>query len=145
MNEELIAIGKKQMEKILKACGDVPISEPWEMRPNTGILRFMCDKAGVSYPTLAEYLNCSSVGSLRTKLSRGSCDVKDLVIAAHACDFDVCVKKRITGETYTIDFDSYVKSLSEEEQIKIAKQDKAELNRAAYEVELRELKKKYGY
>ena len=87
---ESVSRGKAYVDEFLKQYGDVPlsqiagvesvepVSETWEDRPKSNIVKWLMDKSGRSLEEVAESLGCTT-SYLNNKLHRDSFSLDDMI------------------------------------------------------------------
>lgn len=158
-----IAVGGLVVNSLLKKYGTFaingktapvePISETWQGRPKSNMVKWMMKQSGVGLDTIAEYLDCS-VNYLNTKFARDSFSFEDIIIVAYACGYTFTLANN-NGEdepVYRVDILKHfehsapeilkrIDGIEEKSQLMKEKREEYEQKKA----ELERMKAEYGF
>ena len=162
---ESVSRGKAYVDEFLKQYGDVPlsqiagvesvepVSETWEDRPKSNIVKWLMDKSGRSLEEVAESLGCTT-SYLNNKLHRDSFSLDDMIIVAYICGYAMTFTSNNPDDdkrsTFQIDVQEYFGSSNTEalrrlyeyeKRLKIKK--KAEYDEL--KAKLEQMKAEYGF
>ena len=124
------------------------ISEIWENRRKSNLVKWLMVRSNLSMDEMAEYLGCSKQ-YLNNKFSRDCFSVEDTIIAAFACECQLAV---LGGDGKTIHRLDPEEFLAKDEEtwarVLELKEKSADNRRAEYEhkkAELERMKREYGF
>lgn len=148
ISEETISKGKR----FLEVYGDIPmvdiVSETWEKRKKTNLIKWMMMKSDVSVDRLAEFLGCSKQ-YLNNKFNRDSFSIDDLVIAAYACNFTITLLENAGNSKCRINPEDFFNAEPKVwNRISSIMNSDRESKRAEYEqkkAELERMKEEFGF
>ena len=165
ISDAQIRRGKAYLDELLKEYGDTPlsqiagmesveaVSETWEDRPKSNIVKWMMEKSGRTLADIAEGLNCTT-SYLNNKLHRDSFSLDDLIIVAYICGYTMTftsnnpdAKER---STFQIDVQEYFGSSNVEALERLYEYERRlkDRKKAEYDelkAKLEQMKTEYGF
>ena len=76
-------------------------------KERTDLIKWMMKKSGASIEIMVGYLNCGSKQYFNNKCHRNSFSIDDLILAAHACGFDILLTNKDGTIAISLDPSTY--------------------------------------